>query len=60
MIGSSLKLGIAAGVGYTIGGRLGVAAIRAVAPEAAPDTLVGAQWAGRIVTFLGVAWVLGR
>lgn len=59
-MGGAVKLGIAAAIGYTIGGRVGVAAVNAVTETPALDTIKGAQWGGRIVVFLGVAYLLGK
>lgn len=56
----ALKLGLAAGLAYTLGGKAGTTALRYVKPDASADAVVGAAWGGRIATFfLGVA-VLGR
>lgn len=60
MIGGPIKLGIAAGVGYTIGGKLGMGALKMVKADADADTVTGAAWAGRIATFLVAAYALSR
>lgn len=60
-MGGAIKLGIAAGVGYTIGGKLGLYASRGMAGvDADVDTRTGYKWGGRIITFLGVAYLLGK
>ncbi len=57
MIGA-LKLGVVAGVAYTMGGRAGTAIATAVKPDLSVEGLTGAAWAGRIATFfVGVAIV---
>lgn len=55
-----LKLGIGAGVGYTVGGMIGAKAMRAIKADASPDAITGAAWAGRITTTLVVWYLLGR
>lgn len=60
MIGGALKLGLAAGVGYTVGGSIGAAALTAIKPDASPNAQIGAAWGGRIATFLILSYVLGR
>ncbi len=60
MIGGPIKLGVAAGVGYTLGGKLGMGALKMVKADADPDTVTGAAWAGRITLFLVSAYVLSR
>lgn len=60
MIGASLKLGVAAGVGYAFGGALGMAALRAVKSDASADAVTGAAWGGRIATFFVAAALLNR
>lgn len=60
MIGGPIKLGIAAGVGYTIGGKLGMGALKMVSPQAEADAVTGAAWGGRIVVFLLTAYALSR
>lgn len=58
MITGPLKLGIAVGVGYTLGGKLGIAAVRAMTDSADAETQIGAAWAGRVVTFGLLLWVM--
>lgn len=58
-MGGAIKLGIAAAVGYTVGGRIGPYVAKA-AGATELDTLKGAQWGGRIAVFLGAAYLLGR
>lgn len=60
MIGSALKLGVAAGLGYTFGGSLGSKALVLVKSDASPEAVTGAAWAGRIATFLVLGYVLNR
>ena len=59
MLGA-LKLGVAATVGYAVGGKVGSMAIDAVMPSASPDVKTGAMWAGRLVTFVVTSALLGR
>lgn len=58
MIGGALKLGLAAGVGYTIGGGLGRSAILWGGRQVSPEAITGATWAGRIAGFLILAAIL--
>lgn len=55
-----LKIGAAVFVGYSLGGKLGVAAAVAVKPDASPETQLGAAWGGRIATGLLTMVVLNR
>jgi hypothetical protein len=55
-----LKLGLAAGFGYTIGGSIGVKALEMVKSDASKDAITGAAWAGRIATTLILIAVLNR
>lgn len=57
---SALKLGVSAGIGYAVGGKLGTAALGAFVKDASPDTMTGAAWAGRIVVFFVSVSVLNR
>lgn len=57
MIGA-IKLGLAVGLGYCVGGMAGARLLESVAPSAGADARVGAAWGGRIVTGLGILWVL--
>lgn len=56
----AIKLGIGAGVGYTLGGQLGAKVMRAIKADASPDAITGAAWAGRITTTLIAWYVLAR
>lgn len=58
MIGGALKLGLAVGVGYTVGGNAGEYILRQVTTTAQPSTHIGAQWAGRVVTFSLILYLL--
>jgi hypothetical protein len=60
MIGGALKLGVAVGVGYTVGGNLGEYVLRQVSDTAQPDTHRGAQWAGRVATFTILLWLMQK
>lgn len=61
MIGNALKLGIGAGVGYTVGGRIGQRAAHAISGDTiAADTLTAYTWGGRIATTLIAWWLLGK
>lgn len=60
MFSTPIKLGIATGVGYWAGGGIGRAALKAVSPEASPDAITAATWAGRVGVFFIAAAVLGR
>lgn len=60
MIGGAIKLGIAAGVGYTLGGKIGERALSLVTETADISTHTGAVWGGRIATTLALMWLLGR
>ncbi len=53
-----LKLGLAVGIGYSLGGEAGVWTIHTVAPGASITTINGAKWAGRTVAFLGTLMIL--
>jgi len=54
----ALKLGIAVGLGYYVGGMVGARAVEAISPTAGVDARTGAAWGGRIVVGLGILWVL--
>ncbi len=60
MIGGALKLGLAAGLGYTFGGDLGTKALDVVKSDASANARIGAAWGGRIATFLALSYVLGK
>jgi hypothetical protein len=60
MFTQPLKLGVAAGVGYALGGKLGAAALMAVKKDASADAVTGAVWGGRIATFFVAAAILTR
>jgi hypothetical protein len=55
-----IRLAIAVGVGYVVGGRLGVAGLKAIRPDNSEDVVTGAAWAGRVATFAITAAILGR
>lgn len=54
----AIKLGIAVGVGYAVGGRIGEAVLSRVTTTTDMATHTGAMWAGRIVTFAAILWIL--
>jgi hypothetical protein len=54
----ALKLGIAVGIGYSVGGKIGEFALSRVTTTADMSTHTGAMWAGRIVTFAAILWIL--
>ncbi len=56
----ALKLGAAGGLGYTFGGKAGLAILKAVQPEASPEAITGAVWGGRIALGLGLMFVFSR
>jgi hypothetical protein len=60
MFATALKLGAATGIGYAAGGSLGRSVLKMAAPEAAPDTITAATWAGRATVFLIAAALLTR
>lgn len=64
---SALKLGAAVFGAFAIGGRLGLTALSAVShtPINTPDgrltdAATGAVWGGRVVTFLGLAYLASK
>jgi hypothetical protein len=58
MIPGAVKLGVAVGVGYTVGGNAGEYVLRQFTSTAEPTTHIGAQWAGRIITFAGLLYLM--
>lgn len=57
---SILKLGAAVFVGYTYGGKLGVAVFNRFGTPVPSSDSVGAMWAGRVVVFLGSMYALNK
>ncbi len=55
-----LKLAIAIGVGYSVGGSVGERVLKAISDTTDMSTHVGAIWAGRVATFGAVAYLLGK
>jgi hypothetical protein len=60
VIGGALRLGAATGIGYAVGGTLGVSVLKAVKSDASADTITAAAWSGRVVVFFIAAAVLTR
>lgn len=60
MFGPALKLGAATGIGYAFGGMLGMGALKMFKPEAEPDTVTAAAWAGRVAVFFIAAAVINK
>lgn len=47
-----LKIGVAVGVGYAVGGWVGVHTLRAVKADASADMVTAAAWGGRAAAIL--------
>lgn len=60
MIGGALKLGLAAGVGYVVGGSVGIGTLELVSKQPSAEARTGAAWAGRIATTLILVALLSR
>jgi hypothetical protein len=59
MIGA-IKLGIAVGLGYAVGGDIGIKVLGIVDKNADVKYQRGAMWGGRVATFAIVATLLAR
>jgi hypothetical protein len=56
----ALKLGVAVGLGYTLGGSLGIAALGVVKKDASAEANAGAAWAGRATLFVGLLVAMNK
>lgn len=55
-----LKLGGVVFVTFAFGGPIGIAVLNKVSDTKSTDTVTGAKWAGRVVTFLATSYVVSK